>query len=203
LEDLMNMLSFRSYFAMVLLAWTGGCSATGELEEPSVEVGAAAEALRWAPEVPDVIKLPDGNRLAFYLDAEGVQIYECRASATAPSGFAWSLLAPDADLFKPNGRPAGTHYAGPTWEYLDGSTVVAARVSSYVDDPASIPWLLLSATSHTGTGKMSKVSFIHRLYTSGGIAPGPGCDADHVGAQTSVDYTTTYYFYEPKADCGN
>jgi hypothetical protein len=199
----MNTLSFRSYVALLVLSWIGGCSAAGSVEEQGVEVDVAAQALSRAPEVPDVIKVPEGNRLAFLLDATGFQVYECRTSATAPSGYAWTLLAPDADLWKPNGRFAGTHYAGPTWEYLDGSAVIGARVSGYTDDPASIPWLLLNATSHTGKGRMSKVSFIQRLYTSGGLAPATGCDADHLGAQTSIDYTTTYYFYEPKSACSH
>jgi len=196
----MTKLSIRSYLVMLMLAVLGGCSAADDAS--SVEVSGAAEALSHAaPEVPAVLAVPAGNRLAFFLDAEGLQIYECRTSATAPSGYAWTLLAPDADLFKPNGRIAGTHYAGPTWEYLDGSTVVGARVASYVADPASIPWLLLSAASHAGTGKMSKVSFIHRLETAGGLAPSTGCDADHLGAQSSIAYTATYYFYEPKPVC--
>lgn len=199
----MNTVSIRSYVVMSLLAMLGGCSAQGSIEE-GTEVDTSAQALHRdsAPEVPDVIKVPEGNRLAFYMDAEGVQIYECRTSATAPSGYAYALLAPEADLFKANGRFGGTHYAGPTWEYLDGSTVVGARVSAYTDDPASIPWLLLSAVSHTGTGKMSNVSFIQRLYTSGGLAPA-GCDADHLGAQTRIDYTATYYFFEPKPVCSH
>jgi hypothetical protein len=39
------------------------------------------------------------------------------------SGFAWTLLAPEAFLFDRAGRKIGSHYAGPTWETFDGSKV--------------------------------------------------------------------------------
>jgi len=194
----MYKLSVRSYFVMVVLAVLGGCA--GEVDAVQGEVEAASEALSRAPQVPDVLKVPDGHKYAFLLDAAGLQIYECRTSATAPSGYAWTLVAPDADLFKANGRIAGSHYGGPSWEYLDGSVVVGARAASHIEDPGSIPWLLLSATAHPGVeGKMSNVSYIHRLDTSGGLAPATGCDAEHVGDDASVEYTATYYFYVPRA----
>jgi hypothetical protein len=198
----MNMLSIRSYVAMVLLAALGGCAGAADDIGEEAEIDATAQALSRAPEVPDILKVPEGNRYAFLMDASGVQIYACRTSATAPSGYAWTFVAPEADLYKANGRPGGIHYGGPTWEYLDGSTVVAARVSGHTDDPASIPWLLLSSVSHTGDGKMSNVSYIQRLETSGGIAPSTGCDADHLGDEARIDYTATYYFYVPR-NCGH
>lgn len=180
----------------------GGCGASIDSEDRDDDVASQAAALAHggAPEVPAALAVPEGNRLAFVFDASGQQIYGCQATT---AGYGWVLIAPDADLFKRNGRIAGTHYAGPTWEALDGSTVVGARVAAYTPDPSAIAWLLLSAASHAGNGRMSKVSFIHRLDTTGGLAPATGCDADHVGAQSSIDYTATYYFYEPKANCGH
>jgi hypothetical protein len=55
--------------------------------------------------------------------------------------------------------------------------------------------ILLQAVSHTGDGRMSKVTYVQRLDTAGGLAPAAGCDADHVGKEADVDYTATYYFY--------
>ncbi|HMJ12980.1 MAG TPA: DUF3455 domain-containing protein, partial [Polyangiaceae bacterium] len=91
-----------------------------------------------------------------------------------------------------------THYAGPTWEYRDGSKVVAARVSGFTADPTAIPLLLLSAVSHEGKGKMSKVTYIQRLDTAGGLAPTAGCDASHVGEIARAGYAATYVFYKAK-----
>jgi hypothetical protein len=188
--------AFRVALASALAALAGCASAVEQREQG--EIDAQAQALRPAPEVPAVLTVPAGNRLAFYLDATGQQVYVCQQTAT---GHGFVLQAPDADLYKPNGRIAGSHYAGPTWEALDGSTVVAARVDGVTPDPSAIAWLLLSAVSHTGQGKMSKVSFIQRLDTTGGLAPTTGCDADHVGLIQGVDYTARYYFYEPTPSC--
>jgi hypothetical protein len=138
--------------------------------------------------------VPAGNRLASSFDAAGVQIYECSATNT---GFAWIFQAPEATLFNPGGQVAGTHFAGPTWSANDGSTVVGTRVAAVTVDATAIPWLLLSAASHSGDGRLADVSFIQRLDTVGGLAPATGCDAGHVGAVARVDYQAKYFFYRP------
>jgi hypothetical protein len=132
--------------------------------------------------------------LAFTLDASGVQIYSC-------NGTAWTFVAPDADLYLPSndGEIKGHHFAGPTWEYVDGSYVVGKKLAAASVDPASIPWLLLVATSHGGPdGRMTPITAVQRLSTSGGLAPATGCDANHVGVSADVPYTATYYFYVPR-----
>jgi hypothetical protein len=174
---------------LCLSALAAGCAAP---VEDDADVAVAGEALSsCGPTIPDAIAAPAGNKLAFMLDAEGVQIYAC-------NGTAWALQGPDADLFNRGHRIAGSHYAGPTWEALDGSTVVGSRLAGVTVDPTAIPWLLLQAVSHAGEGRMAKVSYIQRLSTVGGLAPAAGCDADHVGALAEIDYTATYAFYEPK-----
>jgi hypothetical protein len=178
------------------LAWlacilAAGCASQVGSEQP---VASEAEALSCAPSVPSSLAVPSGNALAFHFDAVGAQIYTCQLSATG--AYAWVFKAPDADLFDKHGRIAGSHYAGPTWEALDGSTVVGSKLAAYTADASAIPWLLLQGISHTGDGLMSKVTYIQRLNTTAGIAPAAGCDADHLGAEADVDYTATYYFYK-------
>ena len=119
--------------------------------------------------MPPSLRAPAGSTLAFEVQAEGVQVYACAASG---GSFAWTFRAPEAKLFEPGGQPAGTHYAGPTWEAGDGSKVVGAKVEGATPDPGAIPWLLLRATSHSGSGRMQQVTFVQRLQTSGGNAPG-------------------------------
>jgi hypothetical protein len=147
--------------------------------------------------VPAALAPAADQDLSFSLDATGVQIYTC--ATTAAGGYAWTFVAPDALLYHPNNdqESVGHHYAGPTWEYTDGSYVVGRKVAAAAVDSASIPWLLLVAASHGGTsdGRMSDVTSIQRLVTSGGIAPASGCDAGHVGAEADVPYTATYFFY--------
>jgi hypothetical protein len=139
--------------------------------------------------------VPEGNLLAFALGAVGVQIYVCRADATGV--FSWTFTAPEATLYGCGGE-AGTHYAGPTWEALDGSKVVAARVAGHSPDPSAIPELLLQATAHEAAGLMANVTYIQRLETTGGLAPATGCDAGHLGEISRIDYTATYYFYRAR-----
>ena len=170
-----------------------GCAT--EVGEPA---GGESDELSSAcvPEVPAALAVPAGNKLAFYYDAIGVQIYGCDATAT---GYGWVLRGPEANLYGHKGKLAGTHYTGPTWQSKDGSTVVASKLADAPSpDATAIPWLLLGATSHTGKGRMSDVTYIQRLETVGGKAPATGCDATHAGDTVRVDYTATYYFYEAR-----
>ena len=184
--------------AMTVVAgiFAGGCGGdpTSPPEGEAWAVSGAVKSQRCPPAPPaPSLAVPSGNRLAFTLDAEGVQIYQCLASG---AGLAWTFQAPEATLLNPGGQTAGHHFAGPTWQTNDGSSVVGARVAGATVDPSAIPWLLLSAVSHDGSGRMAKVSFIQRFDTVGGLAPTTGCDA--AGTVARIDYRATYLFYEPE-----
>ena len=120
----------------------------------------------------------------------GVQIYDCKDPGTGP---AWVFRAPQATLTDRRGAFAGTHYAGPTWESKDGSKVVGTRLAGATVDPTAIPWLLLGAASHAGSGRMEEVTYVQRVRTSGGLAPAGPCA---VGDVAEVPYTATYCFSE-------
>jgi Protein of unknown function (DUF3455) len=183
----------RFLSSMALLLTAAGCSTDLTAPEP-VALETDALSIRCAPEVADVLKVPAGNLLAFAAVADGVQIYSCQVDAAGAAS--WTLKAPDARLYGRRGNVIGHHYAGPTWEALDGSTVVGSRLASVSGEPTAIPWLLLQSNSHTGHGLMSDVTYVQRLDTTEGVAPQAGCDAEHVAATVSVDYTATYYFYK-------
>jgi len=57
---------------------------------------------------------------------------------------------------------------------------------------------LLRAKSNEGQGILSKITFIQRVDTAGGVAPAEGCDAGHAGAEVSADYAAKYYFFAAK-----
>lgn len=151
-------------------------------------------------EVPASLTPPDNAVLLFEFEAQGDQIYACEARPEDPSTLAWNFKAPEAELRNSRDEVVATHFAGPTWEGTDGSMVVAS-VLERADAPSAdaIPWLLLEAKSHTGSGVFSTISYIQRLNTEGGIAPGTGCDAAHAGAEARVPYKATYAFYYPAA----
>jgi Protein of unknown function (DUF3455) len=142
------------------------------------------------PSVPDDLKPPATEKLARQARGEGDQIYTC-------DGSSWMLTGPDAKLFDESGKQVGSHFAGPTWEWSDGSRIVGRPVANATPDPDSIPWLLLTATDHQGNGVLQKVSSIQRLSTKGGKAPANGCDVSHKSEKVRAHYTAVYYFYAP------
>ena len=160
-------------------------------------LGGCAEIPPSLPEaVPEKLKLPASQILTLKAQASGVQIYQCKAAKDDAARFDWALTAPEADLFDQSGNPIGKHYAGPTWEALDGSKVVGeveARDSG--PDPGAIAWLLLAAKSNSGGGVLGSVQWVQRLDTSGGKAPENGCNAAQAGTELRVPYKASYYFY--------
>lgn len=128
----------------------------------------------------------------------GVQIYVCQAGTNPP--FAWVFKAPEADLADSSGKKIIHHFAGPTWKHIDGSEVVG-KVAAKQDapKPGAIPWLLLTATSHTGQGALNRVTSIQRIHTEGGAAPDANaCDASANGKESKSPYSADYYFYAPE-----
>jgi len=127
---------------------------------------------------------------------KGAQIYTCQQSPTGPQ---WVLQVPEATLIDASGNPVGTHGAGPIWKSNDGSTVKGEFLQkSSSPEATSIPWLLLKAVNPSGSGLMTRVEFIRRSDTHGGVSPTTGCDAQHLNAVSRVPYTATYTFYSAK-----
>jgi hypothetical protein len=142
---------------------------------------------------PASVAPPEGTKLILSAQAEGVQIYACQ---TKDQGFAWVFKSPEAALFDQSGRQILQHFAGPSWKSDDGTTLVGELVAK-VDAPTpdTIPWLLLKAKSHEGTGALAKAGFIRRIDTKGGNAPTSGCDKADVGKEARVRYSAIYEFY--------
>jgi hypothetical protein len=153
----------------------------------------ASAAPSFSQDVPSNLRPPAGERELFAAHAKGDQIYTCKSTGAQ---YAWVLKGPDANLFNEQGQHIASHYAGPTWEANDHSAVTGKIVASTAaPDQESIPWLLLSAVNHSGSGVMTGVLSIQRLNTSGGTAPKSGCDAQHAGAETRASYTADYRFF--------
>ena len=122
------------------------------------------------PEVPANLRPPAGQVMFLEALASGVQIYECAPKADQPAAYEWAFRAPEAPLVDRRGRSLGKHYAGPTWESTDGSSVVGevkARDPGPV--PTAIPWLLLNAKSTAGAGVFGATKSIQRVQTVGGL----------------------------------
>jgi hypothetical protein len=184
---------------------------TSEAFAPWSYVGNASAAVQFAtsinltrllaaPTTDPALTVPAGQVLVHKMAARGHQIYTCQQNAGV---FAWTFIAPSALLFDTH-TPfdlLGEHYIGPSWRSADDGSTVTGVLQSKVASPVAgaIPWLILQASGHTGTGLFSNVSYIQRVNTTGGVAPATACDLAHRNQSAFVDYTADYYFYASPA----
>ena len=145
-------------------------------------------ALAHAQSLPAAIAAPGETAVATW-HAEGAQVYECKAGADGK--LAWAFREPIATLFS-DGKTVGRHYAGPTWEYTDGSAVVGQVLGTAPGQVAmDIPWLKLGVTSRRGSGVLGPATTVQRINTMGGKLNGACYKA---GAYESVPYSADYVF---------
>ena len=160
--------------------------AEGLLVLGAAALAAAAPALAQAP-IPDAIAAK-GEVAVSEVHGEGAQVYECR---TGQGGMTWQLREPIATLLR-QGKTVGRHYAGPTWELLDGSLVIAKVAGrAAAAKQTDIPWLRLEVTDRRGAGELDQITTIQRVNTKGGQAQGP-CPKE--GEFLSVPYAADYVF---------
>jgi hypothetical protein len=139
-------------------------------------------------QIPAAIAAP-GERAAATWHAQGAQVYECKAGADGK--LAWVFREPIATLLR-DGKTIGRHYAGPSWEHLDGSAVVA-KVAGNAPAPGAkdIPWLKLQVISSRGSGALAGVTTVQRINTVGGKHEGA---CEKAGALHSEPYAADYVF---------
>lgn len=172
-----------------------GCHSVNRAPVPANGMGNVAIP---RPDVPGPLPAPPGEKVILMGHATGVQIYVCQAGTNPP--FAWTIKAPEADLTDASGKKIIHHFAGPTWKHVDGSEVVG-KVTAKRDapHPDAIIWLLLTATSHSGQGVLTRVTSVQRIHTDGGVAPNANtCDASKIGQESRSAYSADYYFYAPE-----
>ena len=174
-----------------------GWSAAILMVTASVVLSLSIAARQDTPQIPQQLRPPANEQVLLRAHAKGDQVYTCKGDAAQ---FTWTLKAPDAQLFDKDGKAFGKHFAGPSWEAGDGSSVTGKAVANAPSpDADSIPWLLVTIIGHSGfDGVLSRATTIQRINTKGGRAPASGCDAAHSGQETRVPYSADYVFYAPK-----
>jgi len=186
----------RSGIVLGLSLSLGACAAAPTASEDVTASEAALSTDVCPANVPAALTPAADQTIKASLLGVGVQIYICNATAT---GFAWTFVAPQANLLDDCDKLVGTHFIGPTWQSNDGSSVAAAKVAGASVDASAVPWLLQTATGHGSVaGKFSDVTSIQRLSTVGGIAPTTPCDASNLGSISQVPYTAQYVLYKTK-----
>ena len=138
--------------------------------------------------LPEAIAAP-GETAILTLHAEGAQVYECKSGGDGT--LTWAFREPIATLFQ-DGKTVGRHYAGPNWEFSDGSAVVAQVAGTAPGMVANdIPLLKLTVTSRRGNGVLSPATTVQRINTAGGRLSGACYKA---GTYESVPYSADYVF---------
>jgi Protein of unknown function (DUF3455) len=112
--------------------------------------------------IPGILSVPPGNALLLRAYGIGVQIYTCPVSATSVAVPHANLIASD----KVERDIVAIHFAGPTWQALDGSSVVGDATNAKhfpAPDPDGVDWLLLPAKSTCERFGVRRRSFAHSL----------------------------------------
>jgi hypothetical protein len=149
-------------------------------EPPKVPAGAT--------KLPDAIVVPGETPVAMF-HAEGAQVYECKASSDGK--LAWQFREPIATLFL-DGKTVGRHYAGPSWEHIDGSAVIAKVTGSTPGASAKdLDLVKLAVSANRGSGVLAGVTTVQRINTRGGKLAGA---CKQAGAFQSVPYAADYVF---------
>jgi hypothetical protein len=164
------------------------------------------------PKVPDTLAVPAGSQAFLIGHAVGTQNYICLPDG---AGAKWVLFGPQATVFDDHGRQLMTHFLSPnpaesnalraTWMDSDRtSSVWAVKVAESDDarfvEPGAIKWFLLqikgAEEGSQRNDRLMKTTVIHRVNTSGGVAPVSECMlTGDVGKTKFVPYTADYVFY--------
>ena len=142
-------------------------------------------------QMPAAIAAP-GQSPVVTLHAAGAQIYDCKPGKDGKLN--WVFREPVATLIL-DGKTVGRHYAGPTWEHVDGSAVtgkVAATAPAATTN--DVPWLKLDVVGRRGNGTLADVTTVQRINTNGGVLAGA---CDQAGGLRSVPYSADYVFLRP------
>lgn len=148
--------------------------------------------------LPDAIKVPAGNRLAWETTTAGGEItYECRDKANVPGQTEWVFVGPKAELKDRAGTTVGRYYGPPaTWEALDGSKLTATQLAVATSGAGNLPYQLVKANPATGSGALTGVTYIQRVALKGGVAPASECSTAKRGQRETVGYQADYLFWK-------
>jgi hypothetical protein len=175
-------------------------SGTSDTSMPDASDGSCPVAWLTPPAFSSSLDLPvDAGGVLLHGAGSGTQNYACEVG---DAGTSWVLVTPSATLDDCSGAVLAHHFASdggaafPEWQAPDGTYVVGHKVAAFTPDGGaeSIPWVLLQAVGHGGSGPLSEVTYVQRLDTDGGAAPAGSCEA---GVTQDVPYSAEYYFYAP------
>ncbi|CAM6090334.1 unnamed protein product [Calypogeia fissa] len=150
-------------------------------------------------EVPESLIVKPENKLHKVLKGKGFQEYVYENGN-------WTLYNATATLRTFAGKEVGEHYflpkkdalgGQPSWKSFAPESLCTGVPSVKVTvSKEAIPWLLLAATDSSGSSReFGEVTYVQRLYTEQGLAPGPSHSASP-GEKFKSPYTAIYFFYK-------
>ena len=179
--------------ALVAVSVLAACGSMGSMSSSSSMKPMYSQAM-----LPAAVQVPAGNKVVMETVGVGEITYLCSAKKDMAGQFEWVFAGPDARLNDRSGKQVGKYYGPPaTWESMDGSKLTATQVAvAPASGTGNIPTQLVKANPAMGSGMMNGVTYIQRVDTKGGVAPGMACAAGNVGAKEIVKYQADYIFYK-------
>lgn len=171
----------------LLAAAAVGCSTTDNclITRPQ------SNAWNTDPNVPAVMRAPDGHVLLGHVVGRGVQTFTLDADPNHPDRLVWVASRDEGgDLLDDDGNVVG-HHEGNAWAMRDGGQVSADPIAQ-VPQRNRKPLTLFQAVSHEGGGLMGSAEFVTQLHTVGGP---PVAARGTIGTQFRAEYSADYYFY--------
>lgn len=147
--------------------------------------------------LPDTIRVPAGNAVAWETVGSGDITYECRDKAGASGQTEWVFVGPKAVLKDRAGKPVGSYYGPPaTWEASDGSRITGTQLAVAPSGAGNLPYQLVKANPAVGQGALNGVTYIQRVALKGGVAPATECSPATRGKRETVTYQADYIFWK-------
>lgn len=147
--------------------------------------------------LPDKVRAPDDQRVAFEARGSGTMTYECQERNSALASNAWTLVKIDATLSGSFGLN-GLRFSGPPPTWDDGSTQISGNVTGtgpIQARPGDLPPELVKITRHNGRGSLADITYVQRMPGKGGVVPG-SCTAN--GARETSRFEADYIFYRAR-----
>ena len=130
--------------------------------------------------------------------------YECREKTDTAGQYEWAFVGPVATLYSADKRkPSASTTPARPGSRADGSKVTGKQVAVSPAAPGNIPLQLVKTEPAMGSGAMTGVTYIQRLNTKGGVAPGAGLRRRRARASGSRSPTRpTTSSTAPETACG-
>lgn len=149
-----------------------------------------------ASDLPEIMRVPAGNYVAWRTSGQGLITYECRLSYLSGPKLSWVVAGADATLG--DSKEAGMYTSPPeSWQSNDGSSVTGLDVVRARVGTERLYDQLVIANPASGAGLLSGVTYIQRIISDGGATPARPCNKSSIGEKMTSPYHAEFVFWKP------